>query len=84
MTGGNIYGINERGAETFYATRAGIIASHSPILMSPNAGRQSTTTIDNSRRIDAQINALDPDKMSPVDRTLMKHMFTEELLANGI
>jgi len=82
VTSGNIYGINERGAEPFYATRAGIIASREAYLSSPllNGGISS---IDNSKTINADIYASDPTQMNPIQRTLMRHIVTEELLSYG-
>ena len=83
VTSGNIYGINERGAEPFYATRAGIIAPHDAMIGSPfTVGGQ--TSIDNSRHVNADIYANDPTQMNPIQRTMMRHIVTEELLNYGV
>lgn len=84
VTSGNAYGINERGPETFYATRAGIIASRDALHMPTRYTGPTTTQIDNSRTLTGDIYAMDPSRMSPIDRTLMASMFTEQLLAHGL
>jgi hypothetical protein len=84
VTAGNVYGVNERGPEAFYATRAGIIASRDSFNL-PSSMPGGATNIDNSRTIQTgDILAMDPNKMSPIDRTLMAHRFTEQMLAYGL
>jgi hypothetical protein len=83
VTANNLYGINERGAEPFYATRAGVIQAHESMIMSP-FGAGGLSNIDNSSHITADIYANDPTQMSPIQRTMMKHIITEEILANGV
>lgn len=81
---GNVYGINERGTEAFYTTRAGIIQSRGSLLESPFLNRASMTNIDNSRTIQADINTTDPTHMSPIQRTMIKQLITEEMLSHGV
>ena len=83
VTSGNIYGVNERGAEAFYATRAGIIAPRDSFIGSP-FGVGSTSNIDNSRHVNADIYASDPTQMNPIQRTIMRQIVTEELLNYGV
>jgi hypothetical protein len=84
VTTGNVYGINERGTEAFYATRAGIIQSRGSLLESPYMRGGSVMNIDNSRMIQADINTTDPTHMSPIQRTMIKQMITEEMLSHGV
>lgn len=81
---GNVYGINERGTEAFYSTRAGIIQSRASLLESPFMTRNANVNIDNSRMIQADINTTDPTHMSPIQRTMIKQMLTEEMLSHGV
>ncbi len=83
VTSGNIYGVNERGAEAFYATRAGIIAPRDSFIGSP-FGVGSASNIDNSRHVNADIYASDPTQMNPIQRTIMRQIVTEELLNYGV
>jgi hypothetical protein len=84
VTAGNMYSVHERGPEPFYATRAGIVASRDSLNMPPLQG-PATMSVDNSRSVTAgDIYAMDPAKMSAIDRTLMAHLFTEQLLAHGL
>lgn len=79
---GNLYGVNERGVEAFMATRAGIIIPREAMLLSP-PDKTGGTSIDNSRHLSADVSLLSPDQLTPIVRTEIRSLLTDEILRIG-
>jgi hypothetical protein len=81
-TAGNVYGVNERGVEAFMATRAGIVLPREAMMLSPN-NNVVPGNIDNSKHMQADIDLIDPNQMSPILRTMARSLLTDEILNIG-
>jgi hypothetical protein len=73
----------ELGPEPIFPMQHGIVAPHDPFMMSPQSQGYTNISTDNSRNVSADISMLDPTALSEVQKTLIRSIFTEELLRLG-